>query len=270
MPFTTTTTPQKITNKRSHVSDGSTPKSKQKAKNDSTAPIPATTENKLQEALQRAITAMMPTLVDNIAAKITESMEKKFQDMQEEIDSLKENLQRVVTRDAMARDRLEQFEKRDNVIVYELEEDDEESTDDLTKKFSDLCSFIGVKIEKEDISAINRLGRRGGRGGQKPPPRPVLAKIKHAVKQNVMVNKKELKEKKSKVVIMDDVTSARRKLLKHVKDLRSVQFAYIKDGVVVAKQTSGTFSRIENADDLFHLGEENIDYRNFYTLDSST
>ena len=68
------------------------------------------------------------------------------------------------------------------------------------------------------------------------------------------------------VTLTEDLTLPRRKLLKTVRELDVVEFAFVKDGAILAKQRRGPFVKVESADDLFHLGVTTQDYEQYYNL----
>ena len=65
----------------------------------------------------------------------------------------------------------------------------------------------------------------------------------------------------------EDLTEPRRKLLRDAKEMPGVEFAYIKDGTILAKQRRGSFIRVETADDFFQLGAADMDYSKYYKLE---
>ena len=46
--------------------------------------------------------------------------------------------------------------------------------------------------------------------------------------------------------------------------MNNVDFAFVKEGAVLAKQKRGPFVKIEDADDLFKLGVDNVTYNDYY------
>ena len=48
------------------------------------------------------------------------------------------------------------------------------------------------------------------------------------------------------------------------RELPNVEFAFIKDVAVISKVNTGKFCRVEDADELFQLGVENVKYNAFY------
>ena len=67
-----------------------------------------------------------------------------------------------------------------------------------------------------------------------------------------------------RVTMYEDLTFARRQLCKTVKELPNVEFFYTRDGALLCKMINGRFQKVENADDLFHLGVNKINYATYY------
>ena len=69
-----------------------------------------------------------------------------------------------------------------------------------------------------------------------------------------------------RVSLHEDLTKARRSLLKAVKDKEddNVVFCFTRDGSITTKLKSGQFVTISDADDLLKIGMEQVDYTAFY------
>ncbi len=65
-------------------------------------------------------------------------------------------------------------------------------------------------------------------------------------------------------MLMEDLTAPRRKLLTTAKECPDTEFAFVKEGIIIAKKKQGRFVKVQNADDLFHRGREEVDYDDFY------
>ena len=126
----------------------------------------------------------------------------------------------------------------------------------------EIGQLINVEISKASRGAIHRLGKKGQ--GQRP--RAVVVQTNQLIKQSIMQNKNQLKSKNKSIIMYDDITAPRRKLYKFCKDHKKVAFCHVRDGAIITKLQDGTFSKIETADDLFHLGEDKVDYKQFYNF----
>ena len=67
-----------------------------------------------------------------------------------------------------------------------------------------------------------------------------------------------------RVVIYEDLTTARRKLFKVVRESSEVDFCYTREGTIMAKWKDGQFVNVNHADNLSKIGMETIDYAHYY------
>ena len=81
-------------------------------------------------------------------------------------------------------------------------------------------------------------------------------------KADLMKKKAELKneEKFKDVYISEDLTRLRNKLFWYAK--QKCQHTFIRDGSVICK-TDGRYITLNTPDDLFLIGCENVDYKDF-------
>ena len=110
----------------------------------------------------------------------------------------------------------------------------------------DMCEKIGVDVASNDISTSHRIPRRA---------KAIVCKfMRREVKSNIMKAKKKLK---LKIIIYDDLTSLRSKLLHEVKKDSRVKRAFTRDGrihCVVDENDREKKVTLDNPDDLFKLG----------------
>ena len=66
------------------------------------------------------------------------------------------------------------------------------------------------------------------------------------------------------MLIFDELTEARERLLRTVRAAQQVEFVFVKDGYILAKVNGRRFVKLENADDLFHIGISDVDYADYY------
>ena len=83
------------------------------------------------------------------------------------------------------------------------------------------------------------------------------------MKGKIFANKKKLRADPNlnKVYINEDLTTARFKLLQFIKKLDNVKNASTRDGKIICNMKNGRKFNVENADDLFHLGVTDVDYK---------
>ena len=219
-------------------------------------------ESVVEGAVQRALTHVMPTIVTEISNNVVSQITKKIETLQTEVKVLKEEVKRSRILNAIAEDRAEQYSRRENIVIHGLEEIESETTAQLLDKTVEIGQLIDVEIPKASIGAVHRLGKKGQ--GQRP--RAVVVRTNRLMKQSIMQNKQQLKTKNKNIIMYDDLTAPRRKLYKFCKDHKKVAFCHVRDGAIITKLQDGAFRKIESADDSFHLGEDEIDYTQFYNF----
>ena len=161
----------------------------------------------------------------------------------------------VVRINAYEIDKQNQYSRRENIRISGIQED--EDTDDFDT-FKKLCNKMEIEITKEDIVACHRVGNPAKK------PRPLLVRlVSRDMKGKIFASKKKLKADPhlNKVYINEDLTAARFKLLQYVKKLDNVKNASSRDGKIFCNMKNGKKFNIENADDLFHLGVHDVDYK---------
>ncbi len=122
-----------------------------------------------------------------------------------------------------------------------------------------------VVFKSEDISVCHRVGRKV-EGGARRRPRDVLCRfVTRATKMAMMSNKKKLKEKEGykDVYINENLTPMRAKLFATVRKCQNVKSAFTSQGKIICFLNDGTRHAIESPDDLFKLGFDEINYKDF-------
>ena len=148
-------------------------------------------------------------------------------------------------------DRLEQYQRSDNLRIYGIEEGIDESEERLEEKVVESASNIGVNLDPRGISVVHRLGK------QQESVRPVIVRFCCRKKRNEILKKKKvLKEKKMKVFINEDLTPLRSTMLKMVKEQSGVKNATSRAGKILAwlNDAPNQALQIETPDDLFKVG----------------
>ena len=209
----------------------------------------------------------MPTIIKSVQAAIDE----KLGDQLEKINGKLEHVMDTVDRDRVInkimQDKLEQYSRRENIKILGVKENEDEDERQLIAKVVQIAQIVGSEI-KAPISTAHRIGKKSDK------TRPIivrftarqdkneLMKKKKALKDNGKVKNSEAFE--DKIVILDDITEPRKKLLKMVRDHKDTEFAFVREGNIIVKSRQGRFHRVENADDLFHLGFNSVSYRDIY------
>ncbi len=198
--------------------------------------------------------------------KLERLCEKKLED---KLQDMKSETCKMVVVKAIEEDAKEQEKKADYIKILGIKEKDGETEKSLKKSVESITKMIGAEVQQIDIKEIRRVGLKKNSGKL----RGIVAKIDTAKKVALMEKKKSLKGREElknsdtfdeKVLIFDDLTEARERLLRTVRGTDGVEFAFVKNGYILAKKTSARFTKVENADDLFHLGIKEIDYALYY------
>lgn len=201
-----------------------------------------------------------PTLIDEITSKIitdinllsaiSDAVTKKIE--HDVYDSLHHDIQRVSTKtEAIAgdqtkltkliaelddkQDELEQYSRRNCLLIHGISETDKEDTTDLA--INTFQRRMNLKVDRSAIDRSHRLGRikTNSTSGESPDtrkPRPIIVKfVSYAERHEVFRNKRTLKS--SGVVISENLTLRRQKLLRDASNLDQVQAAWTTDGKVI-------------------------------------
>jgi len=211
---------------------------------------------------------LLPSIVETLKESMESFLDERFKQVDTRVQRLEDTVDRDQALSLMQHDRQEQYSRRENIRIQGILEEEGETEDSLIQTVFAIADAIGTTVEAP-ISAIHRLGRKGER------PRAVMVRFSsRRDKAKTMGAKKKLNNnaevKKNRklsenVRIYEDLTDARRAILKIVQDHPNTDFAYTRDGAIIAKDKAGKFVKIEDADDLFHLGFDNVNYRGLYT-----
>ena len=227
--------------------------------------IPMSVSDVIENSVQKALTSLIP-VIKNI---VEEAMEKKVTQLSKDLDKMREEMRQEKARNRIAQDKAEQYSRRDNLIITGIKEQEAETSGSLVGTVLEVCTSIGAQVTKEHITAIHRLGKK--REGKN---RAVIIKTTRLAKEEIVKKKKNLKNNEAvvrngkledKVFFNEDITECRRKLLEHIRGSRCVDFCFVREGTIVCKK-GNTFVHVNDADDLFKLGADDIDYGEFYDM----
>ena len=200
--------------------------------------------------------------------KLRDDLNKCEKRVEKELVKIKGEARKLEAFRAFEIDAQEQAGKKDTVIVLGVKEDENETEESMMETVREIGNLIEVELREEDIKEVRRAGRNKIHGQN----RGIVVTLCPQKKRHVMSEKKKLKNmdlsKKSKlmnkVLIFDDLTETRRKLLKAAREADRVDFAYVREGKILAKlKDRQQFAKVENADDLIYLGVS-VNYSDFY------
>ena len=157
-------------------------------------------------------------------------------------------------------DELEQYTRKENVRISGIEEENGAETEDqLVEKVCKLVATSGTSIKESDISTAHRLGRVRQQG----EARPVIVRFVSRRKKAELLRSKALlrnHDTHRNIFVNEDLTHLRYRLFKCARE--KCQHTFIRDGKVICK-SEGQYVTINNPDDLFLIGYDDVDYKAF-------
>ena len=148
-------------------------------------------------------------------------------------------------------DELEQYSKRNCLVVHGLAEYQNENTDLMIKNF--LWDMLEVDVDEMDIDRSHRLKRANDLNSVYVNPRPVIIKfVQHNLKQYVYSEKRKLKG--TKFLITEFLTARRLKIVRDLKELRTKKQVYsyrtLDEKFFCKKSKDETIMQINSVSDL--------------------
>jgi hypothetical protein len=153
-------------------------------------------------------------------------------------------------------DELEQYGRRENLRINGIKEDTDEN---VKQKVVDLGKAMGIDVTVRDLNVAHRLGKPGMGAA-----RSIIARFLYRdVKHQFLVNKKQLKasEHYKHVFINEDLTPLRQAIFYKLRKSDKVESCVTRDGSMRCRLKDGKQCVINNPDDLFHAGFDDVDYK---------
>lgn len=165
----------------------------------------------LTEALKDSVTETVLSHMNDVLDLELKSRDKTIADLQHENGNLKAEIED-----------LEQYSRRNCLIIHGLEEKEGEDTDRVIQNFAK--SKLKIDLKDQDIDRSHRLGRpyrrpaaTGTRESKNQKPRPVIIKFtRYNARSDIYSAKKHLRG--SQFYIHENLTTERQKWLKLVKE----------------------------------------------------
>ena len=149
--------------------------------------------------------------------KITQ-LEERVKELEKEKKDIYDNI-----------DEMEQYSRRNCLLLHGVRENSNENTDDIVVKT--ISENLDIDIQKEDLDRTHRVGK-GNRADGKA--RPIIIKFaRYNVRRNVYSNKRKLKGKS--LLITESLTAARVRLLKQAQTRYGVENVWSSDGRILHK-----------------------------------
>ena len=177
--------------------------------------------------------------------KVTEPLDvlsKKIDELETEVKNkdekiqLSENVVQILEEERESQgkeiDDLEQYSRRNCLLLHGVVETNTECTDDII--IITCAEELGIDVKQEDLDRSHRLGKVKRNDNK---PRPIIVKFaRYAVRNKVFSNKKKLKGKK--LLITESLTVYRMKLLDEARQKYGVRNVWTYDGRVMYKENN--------------------------------
>ena len=209
-------------------------------------------EDRMKEEIKRQIQEKcekLETIIESLQFendKLKDKLESNLKQMTERINETEAKVenQEQQTREAIKLgNHNEQFSRKNNIKIMNVEEEPSENEEKLTEKVCSVLSKQGVDLQKEEIIAIHRLPRRN------QSRKPVIIKtINNSVKTRVMRKRREMRTAGYRIA--DDVTKLNTGLISRLSDNENIDSAWYFNGSVFGRTKGGKRLKFELFDDI--------------------
>ncbi|KAK3909296.1 LINE-1 retrotransposable element ORF1 protein [Frankliniella fusca] len=176
--------------------------------------VPLHQTNKMKGAFADAIKPV---------AKSIQSLTDEITDLKIELRAKDDKISKLESYVETRLDELEQYGRRNNLRIFGIPEEENENTDDI---ILDLAAKMEVMMHRSCIDRSHRIGRR-----IPGTPRPIIAKfVDYGNRRSLYEAKKNLKG--TKIVVREDLTALRSKVLKEAIFQYGVKRVWTRDGVI--------------------------------------
>ena len=135
------------------------------------------------------ITQNLENKVNGIQEKMVE-YENKLNQLEEKKEQLRDEMVQKTNLLAFQLDRQEQYLRRENILIYGVEEDKEDNND-REKVLFKIADELEIDLEDNEIRRVHRLGQKRRNNEN---PRPIIARFVSYKKRNeFLTNKREMK-----------------------------------------------------------------------------
>ena len=166
------------------------------------------TEEKVNNLIEKKMEETAPECVQKEVKKV---VQKEVEEMQAAAPKLTEIQVRETLCDLMTDVELGK-KKQENLVIYRLEEQDEEGGD--LEEVKKICKHVSSEFKDEDIKAVKRIGEK-----QENKIRPILVNMTDVgVAKEILKNAKKLKGAPWKISIEVDRTKKSREYIRHIRD----------------------------------------------------
>lgn len=201
-------------------------------------------------AKENVLKSLEKTIAEIVASSVKETVQEMLgtiKQMSEEIDNLKKENKslRKKTEDRVVG--LEQYSRRNNLRFFGVPE---ESGENIEHKVGEIIAGR-MNVALPDF-AIDRCHRIGNHRDNRSKPRQIVVKFtSYKFRSLVFSNKKLLKG--SKIIVAEDLCSARQTLYQEARDKFGNYKVWTRDGAVLVKSASGAIKKVFAVDELDKL-----------------
>ncbi len=188
------------------------------------------TVSKIAEALTSS-QDLISKLANDITPEVTNSLDsalvhdvKLAIDACEKLNKQHDKLEETIRAQDAKIDNLEQYSRRNCLLIHGIAESDDEDTTD--KAIGVIADKVGVSIAKTDVDRSHRLRRRTDLNGKKPRP-IVLKLVAYTKRAQIFRAKKQLKG--TGLLITESLTNARMLLLRATREHPNVRNSWTTD-----------------------------------------
>ena len=182
-----------------------------------------TCSSMLQES--GALQVLANLIKDAVVSELQKSIDINTEVVKDLRDTI-EQKNRKITELENKIDDLEQYQRRQCLRIFGVEEETNENTDEIAVE---LAANIGVDLQVADIDRSHRVGRRVG-----DRPRPIIVKFcSYRKRSDVFFSKKKLKG--TGITIREDLTKARYSLLQEAISKYGLSKVWTIDGTIYVK-----------------------------------
>ena len=236
--------------------------------------------DKSQDMMTKAdMKAFITATVEDIMSEINKNIEltidikvkertKKFREeldmLREENDHLKikisdiqkyrDTVQKTANMALEKANQNEQYSRKNNLKIMDIQEEAGEDESTLLTKVSDLLTYQDVTLAPQEVIAIHRIPGKPG------SPKPVLMKVTNtSTKTKIMKKRRAMKSAGHRLV--DDVTKLNSVLIHRLSEHSSIEQAWYYNGAVYGKTLTGRKLKFDIHDDIGSVIKNTKNYR---------
>ena len=200
--------------------------------------VMSSVEKKIEKLIDSKIKEKRKTLEEKVESleldkkNLTDRLTKAESNIESQTERVLE-LERIAIASAQRSNYNEQYSRKNNVKILNIEEETVETDRTLTDTVTSLLLSKGnVDIDPQDIIALHRIPGKSG------SPKPVLMKLKNnSVKSAIMKQRQAMKAAGHRLV--DDVTKMNTGLIGRLMKHARIDSAWYFNGAVYGKTTEG-------------------------------